>query len=46
MKKNRGLAILLFAILLQLCFAGFEIPFLILGAAGLGLVIYDDVKKQ
>lgn len=46
MKKNRGLAIILFAILCQLCSDGFEIPVLILGAIGLCIAIYDDVKRQ
>ena len=46
MKKTKGIAVLLFAILLQLCSSGFEIVTLVIGVIGLGIAIYDDVKKQ
>jgi hypothetical protein len=44
MKKNRGIAILLFAILLQMCSSGMELPALAAGAVGLVLAIIDDRK--
>ena len=42
MKKNRGVALLLFAILLQLCSAGMELLTLALGVVGVVLVMIDD----
>ena len=42
MKKNRGIAVLLFAILLQLCSTGMEILTLGLGIVGLIVSIIDD----
>lgn len=46
MKKNRGIAILLFAILLQLCSTGMEILTLALGIVGLILSIIDDNAER
>ena len=46
MKKIRGIAILLFAILLQLCSDGMDIITLAIGGIGLVLAIYDDGRKQ
>lgn len=46
MKKNKGIAILLFAILLQLCSSGMEIPALVVGAVGLLLAIVDEYKEN
>lgn len=45
MKKNKGIAILLFAILLQMCSSGMELLALAVGTVGLVLVIVDDSKK-
>ena len=42
MKKNRGSAILRFAILLQLCGSGIEGVSLGLGVLGLGIALADD----
>ena len=44
MKKNKGIAILLFAILLQLCSSGMELLTLGIGIAGLIVTVIDDVK--
>ena len=41
MKKNTGIAILLFAILLQMCSSGMELLTLGIGAVGLVLAIKD-----
>lgn len=46
MKKNKGIAILLFAILLQMCSTGMELFTLALGAVGLVVTIIDDSKKD
>ncbi len=46
MKKNKGIAILLFAILLQLCSSGMELLALAVGAVGLVLAIIDDRKTD
>jgi len=46
MKKNKGIAILLFAILLQMCSSGMELLTLAVGAVGLVLAIVDDSKKD
>ena len=46
MKKNKGIAILLFAILLQLCSSGMELFTLAVGIVGLVVVLVDDVKKD
>ena len=46
MRKNRGLAILLFAILLQMCSSGMELLTLAVGAVGLVVTIIDDSKKN
>ena len=45
MKKNKGIAILLFAILLQMCSSGMELLALAVGTVVLVLVIVDDSKK-
>lgn len=42
MKKNKGTAILLFAILLQLCSTGMELLTLVVGVVGLIIAISDD----
>ena len=44
MKKCKGIAILLFAILLQLCSSGMELLTLGIGIAGLIITVIDDVK--
>lgn len=44
MSKNKGVAILLFAILLQLCSSGMEVLTLGVGALGLVLAIIEDRK--
>ena len=44
-KKNKGIAILLHAILLQMCSSGMELLALGIGALGLVLAIIDDSKK-
>lgn len=46
MKKNKGIAILLFAILLQMCSSGMELLTLAVGAVGLVVTIIDDRKKN
>lgn len=46
MKKMKGIAILLFAILLQLASTGMEILTLGIGLVGLVIAIIDDVKKN
>lgn len=46
MKKIKGLAILLFAILLQLCSSGMELLTLAIGLVGLILAVVDDAKKD
>ena len=46
MKKNKGIAILLFAILLQLSSVGMEVITLLIVINGLGISIYDDIKKE
>ena len=46
MKKIKGLAILLFAILLQLCSSGMELLTLAIGLVGLVVTIIDDTKKD
>ena len=46
MKKNKGTAILLFAILLQLCSTGMELLTLAIGVVGLVVAIIDDAKKE
>lgn len=46
MIKTKGIAILLFAILLQLCSTGMELLTLAIGVAGLVITIVDDVKKD
>lgn len=45
MNKNKGIAILLFAILLQLCSTGMELITLGVGIAGLVIAIIDDSKN-
>ena len=44
MKKTKGLAILLFAILMQLCSSGMELLTLAIGLVGLVVAIFDDMK--
>lgn len=46
MKKNKGIAFLLFAILLQLCSTGMELLTLAIGVVGLVIVIIDDTKNN
>jgi len=46
MKKNKGIAILLFAILLQLCSSGMELLTLVIGLVGLFIAIIENVKKD
>jgi hypothetical protein len=46
MKKNKGIAILLFAILLQMCSSGMELFALAVGTVGLASTIIDDSKKE
>ena len=46
MKKLRGIAVLLFAILLQLSSSGLEPLTLAVGAAGLVLTFVDDKKAE
>ena len=46
MRKNKGIAILLFAILLQLCSIGMELITLVVGIAGLTIAIVDDSKNE
>ena len=45
MRKNKGIAILLFAILLRLCSTGMEMFTLSIGTVGLIIAIIDDFKK-
>lgn len=45
MKNTKGIAILLFAILLQLCSFGMELLTLVVGIVGLIISIIDDAKK-
>lgn len=42
MKRNRGIALLIFAILLQLCSSGMEMLALAVGMIGLIVTIMDD----
>ena len=44
MKKCKGIAILLFAILLQLCSSGMESLKLGIGVVGLIVAVIDDIK--
>ena len=44
MKKNKGIAILLFAILLQMCSSGTELLTLGIGVVGLIVTVIDDIK--
>ena len=44
MKKCKGIAILLFAILLQLCSSGMELLTLGIGVVGLIVAVVDDIK--
>jgi len=44
--KNKGIAILLFAILLQLCSSGMELLTLAIGIIGLVIAIVDNTKKD
>lgn len=44
MKKCKGIAILLFAILLQLCSSGMELLTLGTGVFGLIVAVIDDIK--
>ena len=46
MKKCKGIAILLFAILLQMCSSGMELVALGVGAVGLLITLTDDAKGQ
>ena len=46
MKKNKGIAILLFAILLQLCSTGMELITLGVGVVGLVIAIVDESKGE
>ena len=46
MKKNRGLAVLLFAILLQMCSSGMEWLVLGIGVVGLITTLIDDHRKN
>ena len=46
MKQNKGIAILLFAILLQMTGTGMELLALAVGAVGLVIAIIDDSKKH
>lgn len=43
-EKTKGLAILLFAILMQLCSSGMELLTLAIGLVGLVVAIFDDMK--
>jgi len=44
MRRMRGIAVLLFAILLQLCSTGMELLTLAIGIVGLIMAIKDDSK--
>ena len=46
MRRMRGIAVLLFAILLQLCSSGMELLTLAIGLVGLVVAIIDDTKKD
>ncbi len=46
MIKTKGIAILLFAILLQLCSTGMELLTLAIGIVGLVITILDDKKRE
>ena len=46
MKRLRGIAVLLFAILLQLCSSGLEPLTLAVGAAGLALTFVDEKNGE
>ena len=46
MKKMKGIAILLFSILLQLSSTGMELLTLGIGVAGLIITIIDDSKRE
>ena len=46
MKKNRGIVVLLFAILLQICSSGIEWLSLGIGTVGLVITLIDDIKKE
>ena len=45
MRKNRGLAVILFAILLQLCSSGMELLAIGIGIVGLVVTLIDDAQK-
>ena len=45
MKKNKGIAILLFAILLQMCSSGMELLTLAVGAVGLVLAQRGEIGQ-
>ena len=45
MKKCKGIAILLFAILLQLCSSGMELLTLVIGIVGLVIALIPDDKN-
>lgn len=45
MRKHKGIAILLFAILLQMCSSGMELLTLGVGIVGLILAFVDDAKN-
>ena len=45
MRKNRGLAVILFAILLQLCSSGMELLALGIGVVGFVVTLIDDAQK-
>ncbi len=45
MRRNKGTAVLLFAILLELCSTGMQFLTLTIGMAGLIMAIIDDIKK-
>ena len=45
MRKSRGLAVILFAILLQLCSSGMEWLALGIGIVGLIVTLIDDARK-
>ena len=45
MRSNKGTAVLLFAILLQLCSTGMELLTLAIGLVGLIIALSDDSKS-
>ena len=45
MKNTKGIAILLFAILLQLCSSGMELLTLVIGIVGLVIALIPDDKN-